>query len=157
MAIHYKMPQNNIKSSKMYGKWYAHAVKQGEMTLRDIEQQIQERCSLKASDVRAAVAALKEVVEEGLKNGMVVNLDELGKLYLSIQSECVDRPEDFSVERHVRGIICKYTPEGHRSKLGNGRLVRPFTNDCDLEAHPLYNPEKQVYKQLRKGGAFRKG
>lgn len=157
MALHYRLLQNNIKSNKAYGKWYAHTVKQGELTLKEIERQIQERCSLTSADVRAAIVALTEVVEEGLKNGQTVNLGELGKFALSIKSLCVDDPKDFRVDTHVKEIVCKYTPEGHRSKTGDRRIIRAFTNGCQLVEQGHYNEETNQYKRSRRGGTIRKG
>ncbi|MBQ7419994.1 MAG: HU family DNA-binding protein [Prevotella sp.] len=157
MAIHYRLVQNNIKSNKAYGKWYAHTVKQGELNLNEIEKQIQQRCSLTPADVRAAIVALTEVVEEGLKNGQTVNLGELGKFALSIKSLCVDKPEDFRVDTHVKEVVCKYTPEGHRSKNGDRRIVRAFTNGCHLEQEPYYDSNTGERKRARRGGTFRKG
>ena len=37
MAIHYRLLQNRIKGSKNYGKYYAHTVKRGVISLEDIE------------------------------------------------------------------------------------------------------------------------
>ena len=36
MAVHIKLIKNNIKSSSSYGKYFAKAVSQGEVTLEDI-------------------------------------------------------------------------------------------------------------------------
>ena len=36
MAVHIKLIKNNIKSSSGYGKYYAKAVSQGEISLNDI-------------------------------------------------------------------------------------------------------------------------
>ena len=38
MAIHYRLLQNKIKGSKNYRKYYAHTVKQGVISLEDIEE-----------------------------------------------------------------------------------------------------------------------
>ncbi|MBQ9230912.1 MAG: hypothetical protein IJV44_06535 [Prevotella sp.] len=157
MAIHYMLQRSNIKGSKTQDKWYAHAVKQGELTMEEIEEQIEAACSLRRSDVRAVITELKEIVERGLKDGLVVNLDELGKFYLSIKSVCVDNPKDFRVDTHVKEIVCKYTPEGHRSKSGSGRIVRAFTNNCELVEQGTYDAESNKYKQSRRGGTIRKG
>ena len=51
MAIHYRLLQNRIKGSKNYGKYYAHTVKRGVISLEDIEAMIEENCTAKASDV----------------------------------------------------------------------------------------------------------
>ena len=42
MAIHYRLLQNKIKGSKNYGKYYAHTVKRGVVSLEDIEAMIEE-------------------------------------------------------------------------------------------------------------------
>ena len=52
MAIQYRLLQNKIKGSKNYGKYYAHTVKQGVVSLEDVEMMIQQNCSAQASDVR---------------------------------------------------------------------------------------------------------
>ena len=36
MAVHIKLIKNNIKSSSSYGKYFAKAVSQGEVTLNEI-------------------------------------------------------------------------------------------------------------------------
>ena len=156
MALRFTLRQNNIKSNKAYKKWYAHTLKQGELNMKEIEQRIQSRCTVTKADVRAVVTALQEVVEEGLKDGYVVNLAELGKFYLSIRSESVDRPEDFSVQKHVKDIVCKYMPEGHRVSADGPRIVRSFTSNCQLEQVSLYDENGHVAKRIRRGGRFKK-
>ena len=150
MAIYYTLQQNNIKSSKYYGMWYAHAKKQGELNMNKIEQLIQNSCTVTKADIRAVLAALREVVEDGLKDGKVVNLGELGKLYLGIQSECVTTPSEFLPAKHIKRLVCKYSPEGHRSNINNRRLVRPFTCKCEIREQPYYNTETYECRNGRK-------
>lgn len=38
MAIQYRLLQNKIKGSENYGKYYAHTVRQGTITLEQIEE-----------------------------------------------------------------------------------------------------------------------
>lgn len=156
MALLYTLRQNNIKSNNSYKKWYAHVVRQGELSLNEIERNIQNNCSVKRADVIAVITALQEEIEQGLKNGKVVNLGELGKFHLSIRSECVDRPEDFSVQKHVKGIVCKYTPDGHRLAGSDKRIVRPFTNECELKQLPEYDEKGHIAKPNRRGGKINK-
>lgn len=156
MALRFTLRQNNIKSSKAYKKWFAHTLKQGELSMDDIERRIQSRCTVTRADVRAVITALQEVVAMGLKDGYVVNLKELGKFYLSIRSESVDDPDEFSVQKHVKDIVCKYTPQGHRVSAANRRIVRPFTSDCRLEQVSLYDKYGHVAKRIRRGGQVKK-
>ena len=69
MAIHYRLVQNKIKSDKNYGKYYAHTVKQGEISLEEIERMIEENCSAKASDVRLVLRELFDTVKHYMQNG----------------------------------------------------------------------------------------
>ena len=158
MALKYTLRRNNIKSNKSYGMWYAHTLKQGDLSMQEIEKRIQSRCTVTRADVRAVitVTALKEVVEDGLKSGYVVDLAELRKFHLSIRSECVEHPEDFSVQRHVKDIVCKYTPEGHRINAANPRIIRPFTNDVKLEQVSIHDEYGHIAKRIRRGGHVRK-
>jgi hypothetical protein len=69
----------------------------------------------------------------------------------------VDDPKDFRVDTHVKEIVCKYTPEGHRSKRGDRRIVRAFTNGCQLEQDPFIDQETGKIQRSRRGGTIRKG
>ena len=155
MSLKFKLRKNNIKSNKSYGKWYAHTLRGSEVTLDEIEQQIQDCCSVTRADVRAVVTALQEVVARDLTDGHVVSLGELGKFYLSIRSESVDNPEEFSVQRHVKGIVCNYIPEGHR-RSNDRHITRPFTDNCHLEQVSIYDENGHVAKRIRRGGWIRK-
>ena len=156
MALRFILRQLKVKSNKAYNKWYAHTLKQGELTMDDIERRIQDRCTVNRADVRAVITALNEVVEMGLKDGYVINLAELGRFYLSIRSECVDNPDDFSVQKHVKDVVCKYMPKGHRVNAADQRIVRSFTKDCRLEQVSIYDETGHVAKRIRRGGRLKK-
>ena len=101
------------------------------------------------------IIAMEKVVERNLKMGNVVSLGELGKFYLSIRGVCVDNPEEFSVQNHVKGVVCKYMPVGHRRQSLNGRISRPFTDDCQLEQVSIYDETGHLAKRIRRGGHVR--
>lgn len=67
-----------------------------------------------------------------LSEGQVVNLGDLGKLYLSVTSKPVERPQDFRVDKHITGIKCKYIPCGHRMQQEGmkGNIKRLLTQGC---------------------------
>lgn len=114
MPIGYRLLQNKIKGSKNYRKYYAHTVKQHPVSFEEVEMLIQENCTAKASDVRAVLRELFDVLKFYLQSGCVVDLKEMGKFSISIKSVCVDNPEDFDPERHIIGYKCNYTPQGKR-------------------------------------------
>lgn len=135
MAIHYRLVQNKIKNDKNYGKYYAHTVKQGEVSLEEIEQMIQTNCSAKASDVRLVLRELFDTVKHYMQNGYVVNLKEMGKFSISVKSVCVDDPQEFRRDHHITGFKCNYTPHGQRFKPSEGALAghihRSFLEECE--------------------------
>lgn len=140
MAIHYRLVQNKIKSDKNYGKYYAHTVKQGEISLEEIERMIEENCSAKASDVRLVLRELFDTVKYYMQNGYVVDLKEMGKLSISVKSVCVDDPSEFRRDQHITGFKCNYTPHGQRYKPSDGALAghirRGLLDECEAEETP---------------------
>lgn len=137
MSIKYRLLQNKIKSSKNYGKYYAHTVKAGEVTLEEIERMVEQSCSAKASDVRMVVKELFDSIRHYMQAGYVVKLGDLGRFSISVKSVCVDDPGKFRVDKHLSGFKCNYTPSGHRYKPGNGdlthRMHRDLLDGCKAE------------------------
>ncbi|MBR3445803.1 MAG: hypothetical protein IKH14_08090 [Prevotella sp.] len=142
MAIYYKLIKNQIKSSKNYGKYYAHTVKQGKVSMEQIEQTIQENCTAKASDVRLVLRELFDTVKQYMQDGYVVELREMGKFHISVQSTPVDDPKNFSTDRHITGFKCNYTPYGERYKAGEGErarhIHREMTDGCEAKPQEEY-------------------
>ena len=137
MAIHFRLVQNKIKNDKNYGKYYAHTVKQGEISLEEIERKIEESCSARASDVRLVLCELFDTVRHYMQNGYVVDLKEMGKFSISVKSVCVDDPKEFRRDQHITGYKCNYTPHGQRYKPSDGALAghirRGLLEDCEAE------------------------
>ena len=114
MAIQYRLLQNKIKGSKNYRKYYAHTVKQGVVSLEDIEKMIEQNCTARAADVRLVLRELYESIKFCMQMGHTVDLRELGKFSISVKSTCVDDPKEFRRDQHITGFKCNYTPQGHR-------------------------------------------
>ena len=144
MAIHYRLLQNKIKGSKNYGKYYAHTVKRGVVSLEDIESMIEENCTAKASDVRLVLRELFDTVKFYMQNGYTVDLKEMGKLSISVKSVCVDDPKEFRRDRHITGFKCNYTPEGKRytsaGNKANRHIHRSILDGCEAVETRYYHP-----------------
>ncbi len=132
MAVKFMLVKGEIKSRNHYGMYYAHTIRGAELTLEQIEERIQTNCSAKVSDVRMVMAELFSTIRLALSEGQVVNLGDLGKLYLSVTSKPVERPQDFRVDKHITGIKCKYIPCGHRMQQEGmkGNIKRLLTQGC---------------------------
>lgn len=142
MAIFYRLVKNNIKSSKNYGKFYAHTVKQGKVSMEQIEQTIQKNCTAKASDVRLVLRELFDTVKQYMQDGYVVDLCEMGKFHISVQSTPVDNPKEFRTDKHITGFKCNYTPYGERYKANEGKATgcihHEWTDDCEAKKQEEY-------------------
>lgn len=90
MAVWVRLLQNNIKSSPNFGKYYAKAVSTGEATLNDLMKDVQENTALKEADVVHVVKELHAVMKRRLADGQTIDIEEIGRFRLSVESECVD-------------------------------------------------------------------
>jgi len=139
MAIQYRLLQNKIKGSKNYKKYYAHTVRQGVISLEDIESMIEENCTAKASDVRLVLRELFDTIKFYMQMGYTVDLKEMGKFSISVKSVCVDNPAEFRANRHITGYKCNYTPQGKRYKADKKRYIqRGILEGCEAEEAKYY-------------------
>ena len=134
MAIHYRLERNNIYGHKHFGKYHARTVKMSEVTLEEIENTIQENCSAKVSDVRLVMKELFDTIRRVMHDGHVVNMGELGKMYIAVTSIPADTPEEFRTDSNITGFRCVYTPFGQRYGCESGdkrhMIHRRITDGC---------------------------
>jgi predicted histone-like DNA-binding protein len=137
MSIRYRLLKNEIKSSPNYGKYYAHTVRSGHVSLEEIEKEVERSCSATAADVRMVVRELFETVKHYMQYGYVVQLGDLGSFSISVKSMCVDTKEEFRSDHHIKGFKCNYTPAGHRRRPENGKrqgsIERGMLEGCKVE------------------------
>jgi predicted histone-like DNA-binding protein len=114
MALHIKLIRNNIKSSNSYGKYFAKAVSQGEITLDEICEEISRNSSFSEGTVIGVVTELQDTMKEKLREGQTVILPGIGRFSLRVESIGVDDPKAFNIRRHITRIICGFLPAGRR-------------------------------------------
>ena len=114
MAVHIKLIRNNIKSSSSFGKYFAKAVSQGEITLDEIGEEISRKCGFSEGVVLAVVTELQETMKEKLREGHTVVLPGIGRFSLRVESIGVDDPKTFNIRRHITRIVCGFLPAGRR-------------------------------------------
>ena len=120
MAIKIKLYQHKRKD--LQGKWYGRTVKAGEVTTKDLARIISHNNSVTESDVHGVIIALVKEMKNYLREGHTVVLDDFGRFHLTVQSEMVEKKEDFDLRKHIRRVLCKFTPAGHRNPF-NRKLV----------------------------------
>ena len=63
MAVHIKLIKNNIKSSSSYGKYFAKAVSQGEVTLNEIAAEACRNSGFSEGSVVGVVTELQDILK----------------------------------------------------------------------------------------------
>ena len=114
MAVHIKLIKNNIKSSSSYGKYFAKAVSQGEVTLNEIAAEACRSSGLSEGSVIGVVTELQDILKHRLTNGQTVVLPGIGRFSLRVESIGVDDPKAFNIHQHITRIVCGFLPAGHR-------------------------------------------
>lgn len=119
MAVHIKLIRNNIKRNSAYGKYFAKAVSQGEVTLDEIASEACRNSGFSEGAVVGVVTELQDILKEKLANGQTVVLPGIGRFSLRVESIGVDKPEDFNIRRHITRIVCGFLPASRRIQGGN--------------------------------------
>lgn len=126
MAVHIKLIRNNIKRSSSYGKYFAKAVSQGEVSIDDLAAEACLNSGLSEGTVIAVVTELQDMLKEKLSEGQTVVLPGIGRFSLRVESIGVNDPKDFNIGRHITRIICGFLPAGRR--IAGGHILYDF---CD--------------------------
>ena len=124
MAVHIKLIKNNIKSSSSYGKYFAKAVSQGEVTLDEIAAEACRNSGISEGSVIGVVTELQDILKHRLTEGQTVVLPGIGRFSLRVESIGVDDPKDFNIGRHITRIICGFLPAGRR--IAGGHILYDF-------------------------------
>ena len=124
MAVHVKLIKNNVKSRNGYGKYYAKAVSQGEVTLEEIAAEACRNSGFKEGTVIGVVTELQELLKNKLADGQTVVLPGIGRFSLRVKSIGVEDPKDFNLGRHITRVVCGFLPAGRR--MQDGRILYDF-------------------------------
>lgn len=114
MAVHIKLIRNNIKSSKSYGKYFAKAVSQGDITLEEIAAEACRNSGFSEGSVIGVVTELQDIIKKKLKEGQTIVLPGIGRFSLHVESLGVDHPKDFNIRHHITRFVPNFLPAGRR-------------------------------------------
>lgn len=76
-------------------KYYGHVQANGDVSLREMSERIQQTCTVHKSDVFAVLVVLEDVISEALKSGEIVRLGDLGTFQIGISSKGALTEEDY--------------------------------------------------------------
>lgn len=98
MSVRYKLYQEKRTGSPKKGKWYARAVINDVVGLKEISQEIQ-----KQADVYAVLKELVNVMGRHLKNGDRVVLNGFGSFKVGLKTTAAETAKDFTPQKNIVG------------------------------------------------------
>ncbi|MDR2496693.1 MAG: DUF4469 domain-containing protein [Tannerellaceae bacterium] len=91
-------------------KWFAVPVYGEKVTTEEVAREIAERSTISPADTEGVLESFSTLLPERLAKGEAVYLRGVGTFRVSISSDGVDNPNDFTVSR-IRGKRIIYTPD----------------------------------------------
>ena len=131
MAQKFIKSQNNNSKSLAYGKYFATAVYDEKfITTEQIADFIQQQCSIKKSDIKAALDELGGAMKHFFELGQKIRLDGIGIFKVGFSSIGVNKVEDCSAATITERRIL-FQPETERVVVGQttnkeGRIVQKY-------------------------------
>jgi predicted histone-like DNA-binding protein len=123
----------NRKNVKAYGKWYGKVVHIGRVNTEQLAEHIMEHGSVYTDDVVIGIVRkMMRCIQELLLDGYKVQLDGIGTLYLSAESQGVNKKEDYSADTHIKALRVRFLGDQSNdslySKNGITRAARLTTD-----------------------------
>ena len=112
--IFYLLKQNNIKNSKVKGKWFAHGKTVEVLNTRKMANHISEHGSIYTPDVVFGVLEkFRSCLLEMLLNSKRVKIDGLGIFFTTLENEAggAAKKEDFSPQKNLKGLHIRFLPD----------------------------------------------
>jgi predicted histone-like DNA-binding protein len=81
------VPRYNPADKEAAPKYYARAQANGDISVREMSERIQQSCTVHKADVQAVLLALEDVIIDALKGGEIVRLGDLGTFQIGISSK----------------------------------------------------------------------
>ena len=84
MAVHIRLVKNNIKNNNSYGKYFAKAVSQGEVTMKELAEEAALNSGISRANFIRGVAELQDMMKHRLANGQTVVIEGIGNSLISV-------------------------------------------------------------------------
>ena len=124
----YRLKKETKPTLPTFGKYKAVAVHYNTVESRQLIKEVARRMGGHPSNVLAVMSSLAEVVNDHLREGDRVRLEDWGMMKLEIESEKVDNLKDFKAKKHIRGVRLHFLPQ---SSEGKQRLYEGITFEKD--------------------------
>ena len=112
--IFYLLKQNNIKNSKIFGKWFAHGKTIETLNTRKLANHISEHGSIYTPDVVFGVLEkFRSCLLEMLLESKRVKIDGLGIFFTTLENEKGGalKKDDFNPQKNLKALHIRFIPE----------------------------------------------
>ena len=112
--IFYLLKQNNIKNSKIFGKWFAHGKTIETLNTRKMANHIAEHGSIYTPDVVFGVLEkFRSCLLEMLLESKRVKIDGLGIFFTTLENEKggATKKEDFNPQKNLKALHIRFLPD----------------------------------------------
>lgn len=106
-----------VKSNRLNGKgrYVARIVHTQKITTEQLADEINQRCAIYQTDVKAVLEALSHIMTEHLRDGSTVQLDGLGLFKIEAKSRCSDSAEEVT-EDNIYAYSAHFIPESENRR-----------------------------------------
>ena len=101
----------NIGNRKGQTVYYAQPKMQQRLPIEEVKRRIVRETSLSEGDVNNAMVSLRNVVCDGLRLGMSVDLGDLGTIRVVVPSKMMDSEEEVTAENALNSPKIVFTPK----------------------------------------------
>ena len=124
MSIKYEIIQRpNPRDPNAPKKFYAIVQNEGEVTIRDLAEQIARISTVSTIDTMAVLESLLQVLPDHLLNSRIVRLGDFGSFYITLSSDGVDSEGDFT-SSHIKKVRVNFRP---------GKLIKNKMKTANFE------------------------
>lgn len=111
----YRLKKETKPTLPTFGKYKAVAVHYHTVESRQLIKEVAQRMGTHTSNVLAVMTSVAEVVNNHLREGDRVRLEDWGMMKLEIESEKVDNLKDFKAKKHIRGVRLHFLPRATKA------------------------------------------
>ena len=109
----YRIKKETKPSLPTFGKYKAVAVHNQTIESDKLVKEVAQRTGFSEGNIIGVMMSVAEVVNDHLREGDRVRLQDWGMMKLEIESEKVDNPKTFRAKKHIRGVRLHFLPESY--------------------------------------------
>ena len=141
MKLFFKKYLNQVKNSKMFGKWYGRVAITESIGIEEIADKMQDNCTVKRADILAVLSELGPTVKDLLQDSKRVKIPYLGAFKLGISTSGATSADEFTVG-NIKNVKVMFQPE---TVVSGGHRVKELTRNVSIAELPDYTrPSDEV-------------